>query len=98
MCIVMRNEFYNALRRHIEVNASKTGYGGSLIAYQIGEDEVFDASLVSLRAYQTRVHSDVVRLACGVSFAHEPLPMKLVLLPSLKAIVQLQKKFEVSNA
>lgn len=94
----MRNEFYNAIRRHIEMNANKTGYGGSLINYQIGEDEIYDASLVSLRVYKTRVHSDVVRLACGVSFAHEPLPEKLVLLPSLNAIVQLQKKYEVSNA
>lgn len=94
----MRNEFYNAIRRHIEANAKRTGYGGSLIAYQVGEDEIYDASLVSLRAYRTRLHSDVVRLACGVSFAHEPLPQKLVLLPSLNAIVQLQKKYEVSNA
>lgn len=94
----MRNEFYNAIRRHIEMNANKTGYGGSLINYQIGEDEIYDASLVSLRVYKTRVHSDVVRLACGVSFAHEPLPEKLVLLPSLNAIVQLQKKYEVNNA
>lgn len=93
----MRNEFYNALRRHIEMNARKTGFGGSLIPYSIGEDEVNDASLVSLRAYQSRLHSDVVRLACNVSFAHEPLPMGLVLLPSLNAIVKLQKKYEVSN-
>lgn len=98
MCIAMRNEFYNALRRHIEVNSNKTGYGGSLIPYEIGEDEVFDPSLVSLRVYDTRVHSDVVRLACGVSFAHEPLPMKLTLLPSLNAIVLLQKKYGVTNA
>lgn len=66
----MRNEFYNAIRRHIEISANKTGFGGSLTAYQIGEDEIHDASLVSLRVYQTRVHSDIVRLACGVSFAH----------------------------
>lgn len=94
----MRNEFYNAIRRHIEMNANKVGYGGSLIRYEIGEDEIYDASLVSLRVYQSRLHYDVIRLACGVSFAHEPLPMGLVLLPSLNAIVQLQKKFEVNNA
>lgn len=93
----MRNEFYNALRRHIEINASRTGYGGSLMPYQIGEDEIYDASLVSLRVYKTRMHSDVVRLACGVSFAHEPLPLKIVLLPSLNAVVTLQKKFGVVN-
>ncbi|MBU3847891.1 MAG: hypothetical protein H9855_13140 [Candidatus Acinetobacter avistercoris] len=93
----MRNEFYNALRRHIEINALRTGYGGSLMPYQIGEDEIYDASLVSLRVYKTRMHSDVVRLACGVSFAHEPLPLKIVLLPSLNAVVTLQKKFGVVN-
>lgn len=94
----MRNEFYNALRRHIDVNTKRTGYGGTLIAYQIGEDEVNDASLVSLRAYKTRNHSDIVRLACGVSYAHEPLPTKIVFLPSLNAIVQLQRKFGVTDA
>ena len=94
----MRNEFYNALRRHIEINTNKTGYGGSLIVYQIGEDEINDASLVSLRAYKTRMHAVVVRLACNVSFAHEQLPLGYVLLPSLNAVVQLQKKYEVSNA
>lgn len=94
----MRNEFYVALRRHIEINTNKTGMGGSLIVYEVGEDEVSDASLVSLRAYKTRNHADVVRLACNLSFAHEPLPMGYVLLPSLNAIVQLQKKYEVSNA
>ncbi len=94
----MRNEFYNAIRRHIEMSANKTGFGGSLVAYQIGEDEIYDASLVSLRLYKTRVHSDVVRLACGVSFAHEPLPQQIVLMPSLNAIVKLQKKYGVSNA
>lgn len=94
----MRNEFYNAIRRHIENSANKTGFGGSLTAYQIGEDEIYDASLVSLRVYQTRVHSDIVRLACGVSFAHEPLPQKLVLLPSLNAIVKLSKKYGVKHA
>jgi len=94
----MRNEFYNAIRRHIEISANKTGFGGSLTAYQIGEDEIHDASLVSLRVYQTRVHSDIVRLACGVSFAHEPLPQKLILLPSLNAIVQISKKYGVKHA
>lgn len=93
----MRNEFYNALRRHIEVNAPRTGYGGTLVAYQIGEDEIYDASLVSLRQYGTRKHSDVIRLACGTSFAHEPLPQKTVLLPNLNAIITLQKKYGVTD-
>lgn len=43
---------------------------GSLVIHQIGEDEVNDPSLVSLRVYGTRIHSDVVRLACGTSFTH----------------------------
>ena len=94
----MRNEFYNALRRHIEVNEKRTGYGGSLVVHQIGEDEVNDPSLVSLRVYGTRIHSDVVRLACGTSFTHELLPLKPVLLPSLNAVVTLQKKYGVMDA
>lgn len=97
MTITMRNEFLNALRRHIEVNTPRTGYGGTLMQYQIGEDEIYDASLVSLRAYGTRMHTDVIRLSCGTSFAHEPLPEKIVLLPSLNAVITLQKKYGVIN-
>ncbi|OTG87930.1 hypothetical protein B9T34_16300 [Acinetobacter sp. ANC 3813] len=98
MCIAMRNEFYIAIRRHIEVNAKRTGYGGSLTAYEIGEDEINDPSLVSQRLYGTRQHSDIVRLSCGTSFTHEPLPQKVFLFPSLNAIIQLQKRYEVTNA
>ena len=94
----MRNEFYIALRRHIEVNAKRTGYGGSLTAYEVREDEANDPSLVSQRLYGTRRHGDIIRLACGVSFAHEQLPQKVFLFPSLNAIVQLQKRYGVTNA
>lgn len=94
----MRNEFYIALRRHIEINTKRTGFGGSLIAYEIGEDEVYDPSLASKRLYGTRQHSDIVRLACGVSFTHQPLPQKMHLFPSLNVIIQLQKRYGVRNA
>lgn len=96
--MIMRNEFYIALRRHIEINTKRAGYGGALTGYEIGHDEINDPSLVSQRLYGTRQHSDIVRIVCGTSFTHEPLPLKLFLFPSLNAIIQLQKRYEVTNA
>ena len=90
--IAMLNEYYNAIRRYIELNQDKAAYGAQLFFYQIGEDEINDASLVSLRAYGTRAHSDVVRIAAGASFSFEPLPQKMILLPSLGVLIKMQKK------
>lgn len=94
----MLNEYHNDVRRHIEKNTQLVGYGGSLLPYQIGEDEIYDASLVSQRIYKTRVHSDVIRVACGVSYSHEPLPQKVIFLPTLRIIIQLMKKHGVTHA
>lgn len=94
----MLNEFHNAVRRYIEANKSKTIYGGRSFVYQIGEDEVNDASLVSLRAYKSRAYSDIIRLACGTSYSFEPLPEQMIILPSLGVILELQKLHGVTRA
>lgn len=94
----MLNEFYNALRRYIEANKSKTMYGGRLFIYQIGSDEIWDASLASLRAYKSREYADIIRLAAGVSYSHEPLPEKAIVLPELSIVLELKKRHEVKRA
>lgn len=94
----MLNEFYIELRRHIERNASRTGYGGTLTEWEIKADEVHDPSLISQRFYGSRQYYDVVRIAAGSSFAHEILEQKIILLPSMQAILRLKKQFEVTNA
>lgn len=93
----MLNEYHNDIRRYIERNESRTHYGGDLTVYQIGIDEIYDPSKISQRFYGTRAHDDVVRIAAGTSFVHEPLPEKIILLPSLQVIIELQKKHEVIN-
>lgn len=93
----MLNEYYNEVRHFIESNQETTSYGGQLFFYEIGEDEIYDPSLASLRAYGNRIHSDIIRLACGVSFSFEPLPQKTIILPNLSILLALQKKHGVVN-
>lgn len=93
----MRNEYHNAVRRFINTNTAKANFGARVFQYQIGEDEVHDPSLVSLRAYGTRSHSDIVVLACGNSFSFEPLPLNIIILPDLPVLVSLQKRYGVIN-
>ncbi|WP_111857851.1 hypothetical protein [Acinetobacter sp. CFCC 10889] len=92
------NEYHTDIRRLINKNKKRHGYGGFLFAYQIGRDEIYDPSLISQRVYQTRSHGDVVRIASGVSFAHEPLPQNIIILPKLAQIIALQRKYGVTHA
>ncbi|MBJ9425217.1 hypothetical protein [Acinetobacter seifertii] len=92
------NEYLNDIRRLIELNQNKADQARVLFQYQIGIDELYDHSLISERAYKTRLHSDVVRIASNASFWHETLEEKIILLPVLSEIIRLQKLHGVSNA
>lgn len=92
------NEYHNDIRRLINKNKKRHGYGAVLFVYQVGRDEIYDASLVSQRAYKSRNHGDIVRIASGVSFAHESLPIQRIFLPNLAQIIALQKKHGVNYA
>lgn len=92
------NEYLIDIRRVIELNKNKASHANILFQYQVGIDEVYDHSLISERAYKTRRHSDVVRIACNASFFHEPLEEKIILLPRLSEIIRLQKLHGVKNA
>ena len=92
------NEYHNDIRRLIDKYKSRHGYGGRLFRYQVGNDELYDPSLISQRMYKTRAQADVVRLVTGVSFAHEALNIKIIILPTLQQIIALQKKHGVTYA
>ncbi len=93
----MLNEYHNAVRRYIESNRKKAEFGARLFHYQIGEDEVNDPSLASYRAYNTNAHTDIIVLASGNSFSFQPLPLKIITLPDLSILIQLQKRYGVNN-
>ena len=92
------NEYHNDIRRLINKNKKRHGYGGFLFAYQIGRDEIYDPSLISQRVYHPRNHGDIVRIASGVSFAHDQLPKETIILPKLAQIIALQRKYGVTHA
>lgn len=91
----MLNEYQIALRQLIEL-AQRRGKAYQMRQYQIQEDEVADPSLVSLRLYQSRVYVTEVKIACGVTYAHEFLPVKAFYFPTLQDILSLRKKYEVA--
>jgi hypothetical protein len=92
----MLNEYQNALRRLIEL-AQRKGRSGSLRMYQIQEDEIADPSLVSFRLYGSREYVTEVKIACGISYMHELLPLRAFYFPSLRDILQLRKTHEVRS-
>lgn len=90
----MMNEYLIALRQLIEL-AQRRGQAYNLRHYQIQTDEVTDPSLVSFRLYNSRKYVKEVLLACGVSYAHELLPLEAFYFPTLQDIRTLRKKHEV---
>ena len=92
------NEYLNEIRRVIELNQKKTNFGQKLFQYEVGVDELLDHSLISQRAYKTREHSDVVRIAAGASYFHEQLEQKIILLPVLAEIIRLRQEYGVNSA
>ncbi|MCK4090671.1 hypothetical protein [Acinetobacter radioresistens] len=90
----MQNEYRIAIRKLLETS-KRRGQQYNLRHYQIQTDELNDPSLVSLRLYGSRKYVDVVLVACGLSYAHELLPLQAFYFPTLQNILQLQKKHEV---
>lgn len=89
----MIHEFHNAVRQIVEREKKRSAISKKIILYNIGEDELLDHGLVSLRLYSTRKYHDVVRICCGKSFAHEPLMLGMYFFPSLPELLRLKKQF-----
>ena len=88
----MINDYQNAIRHLIE-KLKKRGLTGQYIRWQINKDEIHDPTLVSLRAYGSREHANVVMVACGTSGIWEALPRIEIILPTMLQITQLQQQF-----
>jgi hypothetical protein len=76
----MINEYRNAIRDLINRNI-KLGKLNSLIVWDVKSDEAQDPTLLSLRIYGSRTHTDVIQVACGVSGIWEKLPEKRIAVP-----------------
>jgi hypothetical protein len=84
------NAYRNAIRDQIEF-LRRESRANQYIFWQVMDDESNDPTLLSLRAYGTREHADVVMVACGVSGIWESLPTIEIILPPLLQIRQLRQ-------
>lgn len=92
MAIYTINDYRNAIReriRHLKLLKNTQ----RIIIWDVRADESIDASLLSFRAYGTRLHTDVVLVACGASGIWERLPLKRIVLPQLADVLQLRKQY-----
>lgn len=88
------NAYRNAIRQQIQF-LQRSGVAGQFIRWQVGSDEVDDATLLSQRAYGTREHTDVVMVAAGTSGIWEPLPRAIIILPTLAQVLALRKQYQI---
>lgn len=86
------NAYRNALRDYIELLQARA-MTNQMIRWEVMADEQKDPTLLSLRAYGSREHADVVMVACGVNGIFEPLPLIDIVLPKLTAIRQLRRQY-----
>ncbi len=81
------NKLHNAVRKHIEQEQD------NVILWDVLQDESQDPTLLSLRAYGTREHADIVMITCGVSGVWQTLPCTRIVLPLLKDVIALKRQF-----
>ncbi|MFC6628599.1 hypothetical protein [Acinetobacter beijerinckii] len=90
----MINEYRNAIRDLINKNM-QLGKLNSLIVWDVKSDEAQDPTLLSLRIYGSRTHTDVIQVACGVSGIWEKLPEKRIAVPLISDVMRLRREYLV---
>lgn len=90
----MINEYLNAIRDLINRNIQQ-GTLNNLIVWDVRSDEAQDPTLLSLRIYGSRKHTDVIQVACGVSGIYEKLPEKRIAVPKIADVMRLRTEYQV---
>ena len=90
----MINEYRNAIRDLINKNIQQ-GTLNNLIVWDVRSDEAQDPTLLSLRIYGSRKHTDVIQVACGVSGIWEKLPGKRIAVPKITDVMRLRTEYQV---
>ena len=90
----MNNEYRNAIRDLINKNIQQ-GTLNNLIVWDVRSDEAQDPTLLSLRIYGSRKHTDVIQVACGVSGIYEKLPEKRIAVPKIADVMRLRTEYQV---
>ncbi|GAA5003355.1 hypothetical protein GCM10023206_07000 [Acinetobacter puyangensis] len=88
----MINAYRNAIRTLLEQRRNQSDVR-RIIVWDVQPDEAKDPTLLSLRAYGTRMHVDVVLVACGVSGIWELLPVQRIILPLISDVIALRKTY-----
>lgn len=90
----MINEYRNAIRDHIN-RYIQLGKLNSLIVWDVKSDEAQDPTLLSLRIYGSRKHTDVIEVACGMNGIWEKLPEKRIAVPLITDVLRLRTEYQV---
>lgn len=90
----MINEYRNAIRDHIN-RTIQQGKLNQLIIWDVKSDESADPTLLSLRIYGSRLHTDVIQVACEVSGIWEKLPEKRIAVPAITDVLRLRNEYQV---
>lgn len=93
----MRNDYLNDIRKHIQ-QVIQLGNINNFLIYDLKYDEKNDPSLVSLRAYGTRKHEDVVMVACGMNGVWESLPApRRIVLPLISNVLYYRNLWSITD-
>lgn len=93
----MINTYHNAIRDLVALSLSK-GKTGQVIAYQVGSDEIHDPTLVAYRVYGNRADYDAVMTCAGTNAIWQPLPDRIIYLPTPTQLFTLKKSHNISNS
>ena len=86
------NIYHNAIRDHVDL-LYRRGRTDRLIAWQVGNDEVHDPTLIAFRAYKNRSYADVVMVCAGTNRIGEPLPKEIIFLPVAVDLIAIKRKY-----
>ncbi|WP_289115200.1 hypothetical protein [uncultured Psychrobacter sp.] len=87
----MKNIYLNAVRTHVDllVRRARTD---KLIAWDVGQDEEHDPTLIAQRVYGSRDDADIVMLCAGTNRIGEPLPRRIIYLPAPASVAALKRE------
>lgn len=86
------NIYHNAIRDHVDL-LYRRGRTDRLIAWQVGNDEVHDPTLIAYRAYKNRNYADVVMVCAGTDRIGQPLPKDIIFLPAAVDLIAIKHKY-----
>lgn len=88
----MINTYHNAIR-DLVATAIRKGKTGTIVRHYVGVDEVYDPTLIAFRVYNNWQDADVIMICAGTNAIWQPLPERVIFLPTPMQLFVLKKKY-----